>query len=79
MGLSNEQGFPHEGVAIAQYPEIAPPTVVVSARYPGANAQVVSDSIATPLEQQINGAENMLYLSSQATTTAAFSSPSRSR
>ena len=50
---------------IAQYPEIAPPTVVVSARYPGANAQVVSDSIATPIEQQINGVENMLYMSSQ--------------
>ncbi len=50
---------------VAQYPEIAPPTVVVSARYPGANAQVVSDSIATPIEQQVNGVENMLYLSSQ--------------
>ena len=50
---------------IAQYPEIAPPTVVVNARYPGANAQVVSDSIATPIEQQINGVENMLYMSSQ--------------
>ena len=50
---------------IAQYPEIAPPTVVVNARYPGANAQVVSDSIATPIEQQVNGVENMLYMSSQ--------------
>jgi hydrophobe/amphiphile efflux-1 (HAE1) family protein len=50
---------------IAQYPEIAPPTVVVSARYPGANAKVVSDSIATPIEQEINGVENMLYMSSQ--------------
>ncbi|MGB7160939.1 MAG: multidrug efflux RND transporter permease subunit [Tepidisphaeraceae bacterium] len=50
---------------VAQYPEIAPPTVVVNARYPGANAQVVSDSIATPIEQQINGVENMLYMSSQ--------------
>ncbi len=50
---------------IAQYPEIAPPTVVVNARYPGANAQVVSDSIATPIEQQLNGVENMLYMSSQ--------------
>src|SRR5687768_17521857 len=50
---------------IAQYPEIAPPTVVINARYPGANAQVVSDSIATPIEQQVNGVERMLYMSSQ--------------
>ena len=50
---------------IAQFPEIAPPTVVVSARYPGANAQAVAESIATPIEQQLNGAENMLYMSTQ--------------
>lgn len=50
---------------VAQYPEIAPPTVVVNARYPGASAQVVSDSIASPLEQQINGVERMLYMNSQ--------------
>ena len=52
---------------IAQYPEIAPPTIQISATYPGASAEVVSKTVATPLEQQITGVENMLYLSSQAT------------
>src|SRR5712675_3635477 len=52
---------------VAQYPEIAPPTIVVSASYPGASAEVVSDTVSTPLEQEINGVENMLYMSSQAT------------
>ena len=50
---------------IAQYPDITPPNVTVSANYPGANARVVSDSIAAPIEQQVNGVENMLYMSSQ--------------
>src|SRR5437016_14658549 len=46
---------------VAQYPEIAPPTIVVTASYPGASAEVVSDTVSTPLEQEINGVENMLY------------------
>ena len=52
---------------VAQYPEIAPPTIVITASYPGASAEVISQTVATPLEQQINGVENMLYFSSQAT------------
>src|SRR3978361_549956 len=52
---------------IAQYPEIAPPTIQVTASYPGASAEVISQTVATPLEQQINGVENMQYFPSQAT------------
>lgn len=50
---------------ISQYPDITPPTVQVVATYPGANAKVVADSIAAPIEQQVNGVEGMLYMSSQ--------------
>jgi multidrug efflux pump len=52
---------------IAQYPEIAPPTVTVTANYPGANAKTVAETVATPIEEQINGVEGMLYMSSQST------------
>src|SRR5215468_6526917 len=52
---------------IAQYPEVAPPTITVTANYPGANAQVVADTVATPIEQEVNGVENMIYMSSRCT------------
>src|SRR6516165_3559216 len=57
---------------IAQYPEIAPPTVEVSAYYPGANAQVVADTVAAPIEQQVNGVEGMMYMSSQCTNDGNY-------
>ena len=52
---------------IAQYPEIVPPTVQITTTYPGASADVVSRTVATPLEQEINGVENMIYMNSQST------------
>ena len=60
-------GVAYFTLPVSQYPSIAPPIVQVSATYPGASAEVLSQTVATPLEQQISGVENMLYLSSQAT------------
>jgi multidrug efflux pump subunit AcrB len=57
---------------IAQYPDITPPTVEVSAIYPGANAQVVADTVAAPIEQQVNGVEGMMYMSSQCTNDGTY-------
>src|SRR5262245_64500444 len=57
---------------IAQYPDIAPPIIRVSCVYPGASAQVVADTVAAPIEQQVNGVEGMLYLSSQSDNTGTY-------
>src|SRR5215217_6617134 len=53
---------------ISEYPEVVPPSVVVRAQYPGANPKVIAETVATPIEEQINGVEGMLYMASQATT-----------
>src|SRR5919112_1094869 len=53
---------------ISEYPEVVPPSVVVRAFYPGASPRVIAETVATPLEEQINGVEGMLYMASQATT-----------
>ena len=57
---------------ISEYPEVVPPTVVVKATYPGANPKTIAETVATPLEEQINGVEGMLYTSSQSTSDGAM-------
>ncbi|MGB9151136.1 MAG: efflux RND transporter permease subunit, partial [Burkholderiales bacterium] len=58
---------------VSEYPEVAPPQVVVRAQFPGANPRVISETVATPVEEQINGIENLLYFESQATADGAMS------
>jgi HAE1 family hydrophobic/amphiphilic exporter-1 len=62
----------YRGLPVAEYPEIAPPTIVVRASYPGANAETVAATVATPLEQEINGVEDMLYMSSYSTSDGSM-------
>ncbi|MCW5773360.1 MAG: multidrug efflux RND transporter permease subunit [Rhodospirillaceae bacterium] len=66
-------GLAYFTLPVAQYPEIAPPTIVVRAAYPGANAETVAATVATPLEQEINGVEDMLYMSSYSSSDGAMS------
>jgi HAE1 family hydrophobic/amphiphilic exporter-1 len=65
-------GIAYTQLPIAQYPEIAPPTIVVRATYPGADADTVAKTVATPIEQEINGVEGMLYMSSYSTADGAM-------
>jgi multidrug efflux pump len=58
---------------LAQYPRITPPSIIVSCNYPGASAQVVAESVAAPIEQQVNGVEDMLYMSSQSANDGSYS------
>lgn len=57
---------------VAQYPEITPPTVQVTARFPGATAQIIADTVALPIEQQVNGVENMLYMQSTSASDGSY-------
>src|SRR5947209_261333 len=58
---------------LAQYPRVTPPSVIVSISYPGANAQVVADAVAAPIEQQVNGVPGMLYMTGQMGNDGTYS------
>ena len=65
-------GLALRALPIAMFPQIAPPTVTVSCQYPGASAQVVAETVAAPIEQQVNGVENMMYMSSACTNDGNY-------
>ncbi|WP_275788709.1 efflux RND transporter permease subunit [Pararhizobium gei] len=65
-------GIAYFQLPIAQYPEIAPPTIVIRTAYPGADAETIANTVSTPLEQEINGVEDMLYMSSYSTADGSM-------
>src|SRR5262245_40833816 len=65
-------GVAYSRLPVAQYPEIAPPTINVVGQYPGASAETVAETVVAPIEQQINGVEGMLYISSNSTADGRF-------
>jgi multidrug efflux pump subunit AcrB len=65
-------GIAYQTLPVAEYPQIASPTIVVTTQYPGASAQTIADTVATPIEQEINGVEDMLYVYSQSTSDGAL-------
>src|ERR1700720_4545085 len=65
-------GVSFSRLPVAQYPEIAPPVINVSGQYPGASAEVVASTVVAPIEKQINGVENMIYMSSNSTSDGRF-------
>src|SRR6201991_5085188 len=65
-------GFTLVGLPIERYPDITPPTVMVSTVYPGADAKVLADTVASPVEQEVNGVEGMLYMSSTCSSDGTY-------
>src|SRR6185295_12874110 len=61
------------GLPVAQYPDVVPPTVQVTTRYPGASARIVIDTVALPIEQQVNGVEGMIYMQSYSAADGSYS------